>query len=123
VTIEQYTLVGTAKLAQQYLEERDIRAYLADDQILDMDWMLGAAVGGVKVQVAEPDAVRAKEILDELRKKRNGPDNLEPVEFKCDECYGILSFPGNRRGGVESCKHCGCYVDVPSGEEDDEFWK
>ena len=33
--------------------------------------------------------------------------------FACGECGGELSFSSGRRGRVETCHHCGAFVDVP----------
>jgi hypothetical protein len=56
--VEAHVLVGR-------LEAAGIRAYVADAETVAMDWLLANAVGGVKVQVAEPDASRAQQVLAE----------------------------------------------------------
>ena len=37
----------------------------------------------------------------------------EPNLTVCSECGKQISFPGKRRGGVETCPYCRQYVDVP----------
>jgi membrane protease YdiL (CAAX protease family) len=36
-----------------------------------------------------------------------------PVTFACVECGASITFPAARQGHVETCPHCGEYVDVP----------
>jgi membrane protease YdiL (CAAX protease family) len=38
------------------------------------------------------------------------------VAFACQTCGRRIAFAGERRGHVETCPHCGEYVDVPFGD-------
>jgi len=40
-------------------------------------------------------------------------NHYTPIDFVCEECGKDISFPGHRRGGVETCPECKQYVDVP----------
>ena len=43
-----------------------------------------------------------------------GPTKDKPdVTFDCEECGQSVTFPGARRGGVETCPICNEYIDVP----------
>jgi hypothetical protein len=64
VTVAVYDLPPHAHMARQALEAAGIRATVADDQMVGMDWLLSTAVGGVKVQVWEEDAERAAAVLE-----------------------------------------------------------
>ena len=44
----------------------------------------------------------------------------EAITFACQECGKGLTLPGDRGGHVETCPHCGSYVDVP--RESDPRW-
>ena len=112
VTIETYTYVGQADVARAELEKAGIQAFLADDNLIQMDWFLGNAVGGVKLQVAEEDAEDALQIIEQIKRRRND-STLPKISFDCENCGKPLEFEGKRRGGVETCRHCGQYVDVP----------
>jgi membrane protease YdiL (CAAX protease family) len=35
------------------------------------------------------------------------------IAFACEECGRSVTFPGQRGGHVETCPHCGSYLDVP----------
>jgi Putative prokaryotic signal transducing protein len=65
VTVAIYDLPPLAHIARDALEAAGIKATVADDQMVGMDWLLSTAVGGVKVQVWEEDAERALAVLEE----------------------------------------------------------
>ncbi len=111
VTIAAVQMVAEADLIKSTLEEHGLEVYLADDNLIAMDWLLSNAVGGVKVQVAAKDAEAAREIVEQIQKRK--PNDAPPVVFDCQDCGQRLEFPGLRRGGVETCPRCGSYVDVP----------
>jgi hypothetical protein len=67
VTVATYTEPTSAHLAREQLEAAGVRCFLTDDQTTGMDWLLGNAIGWVKLQVAESDAQRAVAILENLR--------------------------------------------------------
>ena len=119
VTIATFDLPALAHAARIALENEGIPAFLADNNLVTMDWFLSNAVGGAKLQVAAGDAARAREILD---RRTNSPASAETpaadaLRFTCQECGKTVVFPGDRRGQVEECPYCGNYVDVP--EESD----
>lgn len=76
VTIATFDQPPKARLAQNALEAAGIKAAVADETTVAMDWLLGAAVGWVKVQVLEEDADRAVAVLEEAL----GPS--DPVDAK-----------------------------------------
>ena len=116
-TIAAYQYVAEAELLQTKLEAEGIDAYLADGNLVAMDWLMSNAVGGVKVQVAAKDVAAARLVVEEVESSRRHRVNAglptEPVQFACENCGKHIEFPGFRRGGVEVCKFCGRYVDVP----------
>lgn len=64
VTVATFFEAPQARIAQNVLKEAGIRAVLTDESVVAMDWLLGNAVGGIKVQVLEPDADRAVSVLE-----------------------------------------------------------
>lgn len=120
VTIEVYHSPHEADVVRQFLEQAGIKAFLLDDHAVATYSVLGGAIGGVKLQVSSGDQQRALELLQEVRALRNDSQDAEPVVFRCSQCHGRLEYPGHRRGGVETCQHCGEYVDVPELGEDSE---
>ncbi len=65
VTIATFDKPPQARLAQNALEAAGIKSTVADETTVAMDWLLGAAVGWVKVQVMDEDADRAVTVLEE----------------------------------------------------------
>jgi len=59
VTIATFDQAAKARLAQNALAEAGIRAAVADETTVAMDWLLGNAIGWIKLQVLEVDAERA----------------------------------------------------------------
>lgn len=64
VTISKFTSLGEAKLAQGKLVSAGISAYVCDEHA--MNWHIGMALGGVRLQVPDSQVVRALEVLDDF---------------------------------------------------------
>ncbi len=62
-TVAAFNSPHEAALARNRLEEEGITAYVVDAETVGMIWLVGGALGGVKVQVAESDARRARAVL------------------------------------------------------------
>jgi hypothetical protein len=78
VTIATFDQAAKARLAQNALAEVGIRAAVADEATVAMDWLLGNAIGWIKVQVLEDDAERA--VLELERAFGEGGEKLDPVD-------------------------------------------
>jgi hypothetical protein len=65
VTIATFDLPPKAELARNALTAAGIQSVLGDDNLIGMDWLVGNAVGWVKLQVREEDADKAVAVLDE----------------------------------------------------------
>jgi hypothetical protein len=63
VTVASFSTSPQAHACKLRLEAAGVRAYLADDNLIAMDWLLSNAIGGVKVQVADADVARARTVL------------------------------------------------------------
>jgi hypothetical protein len=115
VTIATYDFPAIAEIERSVLDEEDIPAFLADDNLVATNWLLSNAVGGAKLRVAASNVPRAVEILDAYRASHSGPknDDERPITFACEECGEQITVPGDRRGHVEVCPLCNEYVDVP----------
>ncbi len=59
VTVATFDQVVQAQMAADALRDAGIDVSVADAELVSMDWLLSAAVGGIKVQVREDDAERA----------------------------------------------------------------
>jgi hypothetical protein len=81
VTIATFDQPPKARLAQNALEAAGIKSTIADETTVAMDWLLGAAIGWVKVQVLEEDAERAVVVLEESLGK---DEPVDPEELAAE---------------------------------------
>jgi hypothetical protein len=65
VTIRKFRDLPEALLAKGRLESSGIEAFLFDDNMVRMDWLISNLLGGVKLKVEEEDVEIAEEILDQ----------------------------------------------------------
>src|SRR5882724_6399018 len=63
VTVETFSRLIDARLAQARLESSGLRTYLADESVASIDPFLIGAIGGVKLQVELDQETEAREIL------------------------------------------------------------
>lgn len=64
VTIATFDQVVMAQMAADAVRAAGIDAVVTDAEVVSMDWLLGQAVGGIKVQVRDEDADRAVAALE-----------------------------------------------------------
>lgn len=90
VTIRKFRDLPEALLAKGGLESAGIECYLADDNMVRMDWFISNLLGGVKLQVKLPDAPAAAELLDQPI-----PEDFEVEgcgeyhQPKCPDCQSL----------------------------------
>jgi hypothetical protein len=65
VTVRRFIDPIEASLAKNCLEEAGFEVFLADIETVTVAWQLSNALGGIKLQVAAPDAARARIVLRE----------------------------------------------------------
>ena len=65
VTIQQFRDLPEALLAKGSLESAGIECFLADDNLVRLDWFISNFIGGIKLNVRAADAANARQILDE----------------------------------------------------------
>ncbi len=63
VTVTSCSLPTEALALRLKLEDAGIPVFLADEYTVVMDWLLSNAIGGIKVQVPESQALRACQLL------------------------------------------------------------
>jgi len=62
--IARYDGMPEAHIAMGRLAAEGIDAWLADEHLVQTDWLYSIAVGGIKLRVADEDAERAVIILE-----------------------------------------------------------
>lgn len=65
VTIRQFRDLPEALLAKGSLESSGIECFLADENLVRLDWFISNFIGGIKLKVRPRDEENARNILDE----------------------------------------------------------
>jgi Putative prokaryotic signal transducing protein len=65
VTIRQFRDLPEALLAKGSLESAGIECFLADENLVRLDWFISNFIGGIKLNVRAADAPNALKLLDE----------------------------------------------------------
>ena len=65
IPVKTYSRPIEAELARSKLEAEGLRCFIADGNIVRLNWYLSGAVGGTKLLVRAADRAHALEILDE----------------------------------------------------------
>lgn len=76
ITVRRYRDLAEAYAGRSLLESAGIPAWIADENLVRMDWFLSNLVGGMRLQVDEGDEAAAREMLEE-----GAPDTIP----YCDE--------------------------------------
>lgn len=87
VTVASYSQPLEARVALGRLEDEGIPVFLADENVVTMDWTWSNALGGVRLQVPENHAARAADILSAPAPFVE-PDPIEEAddEDRCPSC-------------------------------------
>ena len=78
VTIATFDLLPDAHIAMGRLQIEGVPCRLADENLVQTDWLYSIAVGGIKLQVDRRDAELAQEILSRDYSQEQG-------EFAADD--------------------------------------
>jgi len=76
VTIANYARPEEAHLARLRLCREDVPAFVVDEALVQMNWLFGFMLGGVRLQVAEDDIEKALAILKAEPVVAQGPNPL-----------------------------------------------
>jgi hypothetical protein len=66
-TVARFDEASSAYIAKALLENEGIPAHIADEHLVGAYWIYANAVGGIKLQVAEADVERSRDLLAEDR--------------------------------------------------------
>src|ERR1700761_3697856 len=91
VTISKFLSLGEAKLAQGKLVSAGITAFVCDENMHAMNWHMGMALGGIRLQVPDSQVVRALEVLDDFEPEE--PTSLEGEEEEDGEIEEVACCP------------------------------
>jgi hypothetical protein len=65
VALRQFLTVQEAVMAKSILDSAGIESFLADENVISMNWLWSNALGGVKLQVRKTDVAAASELLEQ----------------------------------------------------------
>jgi hypothetical protein len=89
VTIAKFFSLGEAKVAQGRLSSEGISVFVCDEHMHAINWHMGAAFGGIRLQVPERQVVRALEILDGFEPDVTDDDGEAEEVPCCPECESL----------------------------------
>ncbi len=112
--VGRYPVLALAQLAQAALAAEGIAGFFENAEIVNADWMLGNAVGDVKLLVATQDAEAACTILNAMQTQRREREaevaETGYAEERCLACGATLSQD------VSECSQCG-WTFTDSGDD------
>jgi hypothetical protein len=90
VTIRQFRDLHEALLAQGTLQSAGIDCFIADDNMVRMNWFWSNLIGGVKLQVRPEDAEGASEVLEQDIPESFDVEGLGAYEQpRCPKCQSL----------------------------------
>ena len=123
VTIAKFFSLGEAKLVQGKLASEGISAFVCDEHMHAINWHMGAAFGGIRLQVPDRQVVRALEVLEGF--EPDEPEDEEETEEIpcCPECESLeireVASTDPRQTSLWSAANA--FPEVPAGFE--HRWK
>jgi hypothetical protein len=85
--IGRYRDLPKAMIANSILDSAEIECFLADDNLVRMDWLYSNLVGGIKLVVRHEDAEAANKLLSQITpEKFDVPGVGEYEQPKCPNC-------------------------------------
>ena len=89
VTVRQCLTVQEAPVAKCILDSAGIERFLADQNVISMNWLWSKAVGGVKLPVRTTDAAIVSDLLNQ--KLSAAAANADPDETAKESCPPTLN--------------------------------
>jgi predicted RNA-binding Zn-ribbon protein involved in translation (DUF1610 family) len=92
VKFKFYETALQANRDKQILAESGINSFIANEQLIQSDWLLSQAVGGIQLQVFEEDLEKAEQALLDYKENEEFPLEVEHMiensafDFVCPQC-------------------------------------
>ncbi len=89
ITIATYSYPTEAHLNRAKLESEGIDAFVADEHMIQANWLYSQAIGGIRLQVKESDAEKALSILKDVSEPVHEEitDSTESIDEYCPKCH------------------------------------
>ncbi len=65
ITVARFSTTEEAHLFRLQLASGGVEAFILDEYVIQMDWLISNAIGGVRVQIFEEDLEHCKQIVQE----------------------------------------------------------
>jgi hypothetical protein len=100
VTIRQFRDLHDALLAQGTLQSAGIECFIADDNMVRLDWFISNLLGGVKLRVRQEEVEAALYILDQEIPEGFDVEGVgEYQQPRCPKCHSLdISFEEYHKG-------------------------
>jgi len=90
VMIRRYRDLPEASVAQSILESAGIESFLADENMVRLDWFYSNLIGGIKLLVHEGEVESANKVLDEATPEKFDVEELgEFIQPRCPRCQSL----------------------------------
>jgi hypothetical protein len=89
VMLRQFRDLPEALLAKGSLDSAGIESFLADDNMVRMDWFWSNLIGGVKLMVSPENATEAMAILDQPIPEKFETSDGEYQQPECPQCGSL----------------------------------
>jgi len=90
ITIRQFRDLPEALLAKGFIESAGIECFLADENIVRMDWFISNFVGGIKLQVRPEDVEATLEVLNQpIPEEFSFEGEANYQQPRCPGCYSL----------------------------------
>jgi hypothetical protein len=111
VMVRRFRDLPEALLAKGSLNSTGIECFLADDNMVRMDWFISNLIGGIKLLVDEEDAEAATAILDQPIPKTIDVEGVG--EYQQPSCPNCESLDVNFEGLNAKIAYTSAYFGVP----------
>jgi putative signal transducing protein len=89
-TLRQFRDLPEALLAKGALESAGIESFLADDNMVRMDWFISNLIGGIKIKVKPEELEAAQQILDQPIPEGFDVEGVGDYQQpRCPECQSL----------------------------------
>ncbi len=101
-----------------WLRSNGVGAYAVEDNSGASLWAFGriSQFHKPKVWIDEPDADKAKGLLDQFEKRKRARhadiDASPSIASKCEECGESSQFPASQNSTTQNCPKCHAFMDV-----------
>jgi Putative prokaryotic signal transducing protein len=100
-----------ASIAKSILDSAGIESYLADDNLVRMDWFYSNLIGGIKLFVQQQDVEEANNLLNQGVPEKFDVDT--PGEYEQPRCPKCQSFEVSFDGLDKPASYAGMFINLP----------